>query len=552
MDTPVMWLGLLFSMICLATRFQKFLEDEPRRMDQPVQPAQGFVRIYRQKVAQCLVLGNYTKSVPFTIETLVLYFMIEHFNCEDTQVGTWILLGIIVRTAMRMGYHRDASHYPRISPFHAEMRRRSWAMIVQLDLITSSQVGLSRMIKPWQSDTAEPRNILDDDFDEDLTELPTPRPDTDLTPMVYFLMKNKLLSVCATISDLTASTRPPSYAGVMRMDQLLHEARRAIPPGLQLRPISKSITHNSDIVIKRIYLALVFHNAQRVLHRKYLLPARSNTQYAYSRQSCVEGALQILQHQSTLNQETQPGGQLYRDRWKVSSLVNHYFLLAATILCLDLDRSMMAGSSTCHHGEAMDSARDEKVIQALHESYRIWLQSSSSSREAQKAVQVLKIMLGKARKSKDTSTSEFSEEGFDLSVSYNNTFELPTGMLLYVYKPFFMLISAKVASISPSSSLNPSVWAGNSTTPTNHQSLESQTNTLPPRGSDYGSTFDHTMSEFDWVIQRPGNMQFHIKPTNFQDTWDPQYQTYSFGDFPNAGDGFEMLNRTFPASASQS
>ena len=95
---------------------------------------------------------------------------------------------------------------------------------------------------------------------------------------------------------------------------------------------------------------------------------------------------------------------------------------------------MTAGSSTCPHGEAIDSAKEEKVIQALHESYRIWLQSSSSSREAQKAVQVLKIMLRKARKSKDTSTSEFSEEDFNSSVSYNNTFELPTGMLLYVYK----------------------------------------------------------------------------------------------------------------------
>lgn len=434
MATPVMWLGLLFSMMCLATRFQHFSEDEPRRPDQPVQPAQDFVRTCRRKVAQCLVLGNYTKSVPFTIETLVLYSMIEHFNCEDTQVGTWILLGIIVRIAMRMGYHRDASHYPRFSPFQAEMRRRSWAMIVQLDLITSSQVGLPRMIKPWQSDTAEPRNLLDDDFDEDVTELPTSRPDTVLTPMVYFLMKNKLLLVSAAISDLTTSTRPSSYAEVMRMDQLLHEARRAIPSGLQSRPMSKSIAVNSDIVIKRIYLALVFHNAQCVLHRKYLLPARSNTQYAYSRQSCVEGALQILQYQSTLDQETQPRGQLYRDRWKLSSLVNYYFLLAATILCLDLDRSMTAGSFDCPYGEAMDSARDEKVIQALHESYRIWLQSSSSSREAQKVVQALKILLGKARKSKDTNTSEFSKEDFELSLSHSNTFEFPTGMHLYVYK----------------------------------------------------------------------------------------------------------------------
>ena len=60
------------------------------------------------------------------------------------------------------------------------------------------------------------------------------------------------------------------------------------------------------------------------------------------------------------------------------------------------------------------------------------------------------------------------------------------------------------------------------------------------------------MSEFDWVRQWPGNMQFRIKLTFFQDNSDFQYQTYSFGDPPNADDGFEMLNRTFPASASQS
>lgn len=133
-------------------------------------------------------------------------------------------------------------------------------MIVQLDLNTSSQVGLPGMIEPWQSDNAEPRNLPDDNFDEDLTKLPTPQPDTDLTPMVYFLIKNKLLLVYTAISDLTTSIRPSLYVEVMRIDQLLHEARCAIPSGLQLRPMSKSITVNSDIVIKRIYLALVFYD----------------------------------------------------------------------------------------------------------------------------------------------------------------------------------------------------------------------------------------------------------------------------------------------------
>lgn len=102
---------------------------------------------------------------------------------------------------------------------------------------------------------------------------------------------------------------------------------------------------------------------------------------------------------------------------------------------------MTAGSSTSPHREANDSAGDKRVIQALYKSYRIWLQSSSSSPKAQKAIQALKIMLGKARKSKDTSISEFSEEDVELSVSYNSTFELPTGMLLYIYNcPLYLYL----------------------------------------------------------------------------------------------------------------
>ena len=144
-----MWLGLLFTMMCLATQFERLSGDEADEIQKSSQSRQNHqvrVQVYREKIVQCLVLGKYIKSVPYTIETLLLYFTIEHFQSEDTQIGTWILLGIIVRIAMRMGYHRDASHSPRISPFHGEMRRRAWVMIVQLDLMTSSQIGLPRMI----------------------------------------------------------------------------------------------------------------------------------------------------------------------------------------------------------------------------------------------------------------------------------------------------------------------------------------------------------------------------------------------------------------------
>lgn len=401
------------------------------------QDPQRLVQTYREKIVQCLILGKYTKSVPYTIETLLLYFTIEHFQCKDTQIGPWILLGIIVRIAMRMGYHRDPSHSPRISPFHGEMRRRAWATIFQLDLITSSQIGLPRMIKDGQSDTAEPRNLLDDDFDEDIMHLPPPRPDTDLTPMVYVVVKNKFLSVFGMISDLATSTQTSTYNEVMRLDAILHDVRHGIPPGLQLRPMTKSITDHPDVIIRRIYIALLFHKAQCVLHRKCLISARHDNQYAYSRQSCIEAALQILEHQSTLNQHTQPGGRLYRDRWKISSLVNHDFLLAATILCLDLDRDLARGIPATPNGTVMSRIGRDDVIRALLESYRIWLQSSSSSREARKAVEVLRIILGKAETvDMDKNTVEASNS----ASRSNNTSAYSTSM----YNPVVFYVNVLI------------------------------------------------------------------------------------------------------------
>ena len=398
--TPVMWIGMLFAMMCLAAQSQSYQADEPKGLGtyhQSAQEIRHLVRLHQEKIVQCLVLGKYTKTAPYTIQTLLLYFTTEHFQSEDTQIGTWILLGVIIRIAMRLGYHCDASHSAGISPFHGEMRRRAWAILVQLDLMTSNQIGLPRMIKESECDTAEPRNLFDTDFGEDVASLPVSRPDTDLTPMLYVIVKNRIMLILGKVSDLTSSTRPISYADVMRMDALIHEVRNAIPLSLQTLPLAKSLLDSPEIVMQRLYLAQLLYKAQCILHRNYLIPAYSDSRYSYSRQSCIDAALQILQIQSTLNQETQPGGRLYRSKWKVSSLVNHDFFLAATILCLDIDRDKTMIPPVSLGDPPTGRDRRANVMQALHESYRILLQSSRSSREAQKAAQALKIILGKER-----------------------------------------------------------------------------------------------------------------------------------------------------------
>lgn len=102
---------------------------------------------YRLRTVQCLVNSDYTKSSTYTIETLLLYVHGEYQSRWDAEVGIWVVTGIIVRLSLRMGYHRDPSNYPSLSPFQGEMRRRVWSFIRQLDTLFSFQLALPSMIR---------------------------------------------------------------------------------------------------------------------------------------------------------------------------------------------------------------------------------------------------------------------------------------------------------------------------------------------------------------------------------------------------------------------
>lgn len=374
--------------MCLAAQFQRF------RFDSGLQPMvsadrdpQMIVEVFRANIVQCLILGKYHMGGPYVLETLILYFTCEHFRCNDAEIGIWLLLGIIVQLAMHMGFHRDPKHFQDqgMSPFTGEMRRRVWATIMELDLGISAQMGLPRLIKPWQADTEEPHNYLDNDFDQDTTELPGSRPDTENTPMLYRLSKLRMMSTLGLILDFVSDTRHCTftYSEVLKIDATLNETHSSIPDCLKWRSMAHCITDSPQIIMKKLFLDVMYHKARIVLHRRFL--TRPQDQYNYSHRACLNGALKILEYQHILDEETQPFCQLYQERWRVSSLVNHDFLLAASILCSYLQQ----------HRDLKDEANTEsveKIYRVLKRSHDIWMRSSSS-REAQKAARALAVVL---------------------------------------------------------------------------------------------------------------------------------------------------------------
>lgn len=141
----------------------------------------------------------------------------------------------------------------------------------------------------------------------------------------------------------------------------------------------------------------IYHKAQCVLHRRYLARARHNPRFTYSRRTCIDSALELLRYQSMLHEETKPSGRLRGMHNRVTSLSCTDFLLAATIICLDLHHGLQLQIAGRPSGDMYIWGRErrEELLAAIRRSQEIWNELRDETLEAWKAVAVLGVMLGK-------------------------------------------------------------------------------------------------------------------------------------------------------------
>lgn len=360
---------------------------------------QSLAATYRNLTGQCLLLADFTKPVNHMIETLVLHLHSEYARNRDTEVGTWVLVGMIVRLAMRMGYHRDPKYYPNITPFSGEIRRRVWTFVKQSDLLFSFQIGLPSMIRSGDCDTEVPRNVFDDELDEDMKTLPPSRPPTEATQVSYMIAKASMVFAFGKVIESLHSLSTSTYDDVIALDQNLRDARAEFPPHLRLRTIEDSMIDPGALVMQRFSLAILYHKGQCVLHRKFLTRARENNRYAHSRRTCVDSSMDLLRHQATLHYESLPGRRLHGMKVFTSSLTSHDFLLAAMIICLDLWYGAEADGAGRSSGDLYTWGLERRadMIQALEVSNNIWAETRDQSIEAYKASEILTIIIKKLK-----------------------------------------------------------------------------------------------------------------------------------------------------------
>jgi len=94
--------------------------DYLREGDEPVEyegKCHDLASTYRNRFTDCLILADYTQPQEFLIEALIMHQYGEYVGSRDAKSSVWVLSGIIVRLAMRMGYHQEAQPSLPSTPF---------------------------------------------------------------------------------------------------------------------------------------------------------------------------------------------------------------------------------------------------------------------------------------------------------------------------------------------------------------------------------------------------------------------------------------------------
>ncbi|RTE68152.1 hypothetical protein BHE90_017471 [Fusarium euwallaceae] len=393
------WISILFSILCIASVVAgaKGYEESPHlELRDP--------SFLMTKAVESLVAGEYLTDKKYAIEALLIHAHARNICSKNSDSVLWATIGFTTRLAQRGGYHRDPTHLPqRFSPFEAEIRRRTWFFLRALDLLLSYQLGMPPTIHDDGSDTKEPGNYSDDDFDEDTVVMPSPRPPIDPTPMLYHHTKSKICHILSRVLHHVLSMKRRQYHVTCTLNDELHLWYAEVPASLKIRPIrTTSFSDQNHTIMQRIVLELVYRRTLCNLHRPFLGSGQDNGQYSLSRDICRDSALRLLDLHAEFDRETQPGGRMYEDRYLLSSLGLHDFKVAAMVICLDLNESSQPSAGD----------RDREIC-ALQTAYNIWRARASESHDARRASIALGVMLGRLTKP----TSKNPAPGEDTSTS---------------------------------------------------------------------------------------------------------------------------------------
>ena len=365
---PVLWISILFSICHIAKNTLTLGKGNVSPDDR-----------YNVASAHCLALGEYFRPKQFSVESLLLFVQAKCFTSLGMSPDSSLILGLLIRLATRMGYHRDPDNF-QLSVFEREMRRRTWSLCMQLDLLISFQLGLPSNIQFPTWDTRPPRNLQDTDFDEDTKQLPPARPDSESTDIIFYIAKHRLMMVFEKILRHTLSIGRDEPTEVDELDTEIRNVYSTFPETLRPRPMADSIVDSPSLTVTRLCVFFVYQKCLCVLHRPYVTRGR-----VYSTQICYDAASNIVRYFNDMFEEFLPGGQLETERWFMSNITWHDYLFGVVALCL-----VLCASS---HSITLRHVQSAETFQLLRRARGVCAEQSAGSKDSERVQKVVNATL---------------------------------------------------------------------------------------------------------------------------------------------------------------
>lgn len=308
-------LGLIYRVLHIPA----FYRDYERFWDNPSSSSRGFVRklllilaigsIFHSKpgpsndlglpVRKWIYAAQWWLSGPFEKETGSIEGLQVHcllLLCRQgyaiEKENNWILAGTVLRLAINQGLHRDPVNFPKLSVFDAEMRRRIWATVLELNVQFAIDAAMPPLLALEDFDTRPPSNLDDDDFDQTTSSLPSEQPmDCCTTSSLQILLSKSFptrLRIARTINDCAS---PQSYETALRLGRDLNTLCKEMSMQFQkflqrprLSSLSPTTFHHRlmDSSLRRFLLNL---------YRRFTIQAVKDPRFYLSRKLSVDSAL---------------------------------------------------------------------------------------------------------------------------------------------------------------------------------------------------------------------------------------------------------------------
>lgn len=168
--------------------FAVFSMDEEDCLRQFGQSRSILMPKYAHALRQALVNASWLKTTEMPVMQAYVLFLISGRAYIDPHTY-WMLTGIGVRIAQRMGLHHDGETLG-LPPFEVQMRRRLFWPLVSLDGFAGQHSGTGISMLPSSWDVKLPLNVNDDQIFPGMTEWP--EEEKGATDMIFVLCRAEM------------------------------------------------------------------------------------------------------------------------------------------------------------------------------------------------------------------------------------------------------------------------------------------------------------------------------------------------------------------------